>query len=97
MSPDRTPVTKPSSIVTLSAGLVALAFCSAGCDPVVNFYGSYFPAWVVCVAAGIFLTGLLRWAFAVIGLERHLGSLLIVYPALAFLLSAGVWLCFFGP
>jgi hypothetical protein len=88
---------KSCTVVTLLALLVVLSFCSTGCDPVVNVYGSYFPAWVVCVAAGIFFTGLLRWVFAAIGLERHLGSLMIIYPALAFLLSAGVWLCFFGP
>ena len=97
MSPRPAPVTKIFSVVKLLVALVVLAICSTGCDPVVNFYGSYFPAWVVCVAAGVFLTGLLHWAFAGIGLERHLGSLIIVYPALAFLLSSGVWLLFFGP
>ena len=70
---------------------------TAGCDPIVNFYGSFFPAWVVCLALGIFLTAMLRWMFAVVRLEAYLGPLVLVYPALAFLLSAGLWLLFFGP
>lgn len=86
-----------STAVTLSAALVAVAVFSTGCDPVVNFYGSFFPAWVVCLALGIFLTALLRWLFAVTQLERNLGPLTFVYPALAFLLSAVIWLVLFGP
>ncbi len=97
MSPCAERITKTFSDAALSVALVALVICSTGCDPVVDFYGSYFPAWVVCMAAGIFLTVLFRWLFAAIGLERQLGSLVIIYPALAFLLSAGVWLLFFGP
>jgi hypothetical protein len=85
------------SVVALIPIATALVFLATGCDPVINFYGSYFPAWVVCVAAGIFLTALLHWIFAAIGLERHLGSLILVYPALAFLLSSGIWLLCFGP
>ena len=94
-TPDSHPP-KPSFAV-LSLALLALPIFSTGCDPVINFYGSYFPAWVVCLAAGIFLTALLRLVFAATGLERHLGSLVLIYPALAFLLSASAWLWFFGP
>jgi hypothetical protein len=97
MSPGTLRAAKQFSNVILPIMLIALAICSTGCDPVINFYGSYFPAWVVCIVVGIFLAALLRWAFAATGLERHLGSLVIIYPALAFLLSAGVWLLFFGP
>ncbi|MFZ0827798.1 MAG: YtcA family lipoprotein [Verrucomicrobiia bacterium] len=81
----------------LSAALPAVAVFSTGCDPVVNFYGSFFPAWVICLALGIFLAALLRWLFAVTRLERHLGPLALIYPALAFLLSAVAWLVLFGP
>ncbi len=97
MSPDQARATKTFSVATLLVALVVLTICATGCDPVVDFYGSYFPAWVVCIAAGIILTALFRWMFAATGLERHLGSLVMIYPALAFLLSAGVWLLFFGP
>jgi hypothetical protein len=98
MSKDSRPATnKGRSVVTSSAALVAVAFLSAGCDPIINFYGSFFPAWVICLALGIFLTALLRWLFAITRIERHLGPLALIYPALAFLLSAGIWLTCFGP
>jgi len=77
--------------------LVVVAVMATGCDPVVNFYGSYFPAWVVCLAAGIFSAAMLRWLFAVTRLEPQLGPLTLVYPALAFLLSAVIWLALFCP
>jgi hypothetical protein len=93
----RPAVNKGRSVVTLPAALMAVAFLSAGCDPIINFYGSFFPAWVICLALGIFLTALLRWLFAITRLERNLGPLALIYPALAFLLSASIWLIFFGP
>lgn len=77
--------------------LVLILLLTTGCDPVINFYGSFFPAWVVCVAFGIFLASLLRWFFAWTRLERHLGPLVLVYPALAFLLTCATWLLLFGP
>jgi len=77
--------------------LVLLALLTTGCDPVVNFYGSFFPAWIVCFALGISLTALLRWLFARTRLERHLGPLVLIYPALAFLLTCATWLLLFGP
>jgi len=77
--------------------LVLLILLTTGCDPVVNFYGSFFPAWVVCIVLGISLAALLRWLFAWTRLERHLGPLVLVYPALAFLLTCAIWLLLFGP
>jgi hypothetical protein len=86
-----------STLVFLTVAILATALLTAGCDPIVNFYGSFFPAWVICLALGIFLTALLRWLFAFTHLERNLGPLSFIYPALAFLLSATIWLIFFGP
>ena len=88
------PPGRPGAI---GLALAPLAVFSTGCDPVVNFYGSFFPAWVICLALGIVLTALLRWLFALIHLERNLGPLMLIYPALAFLLSASLWFVFFGP
>ena len=95
----RTPVSaaKKSWVVTSSATLAAVALLSTGCNPIVNFYGSFFPAWVICLALGILLVVPLRWLLAVTHLERNLGPLTLIYPALAFLLSAGLWCVLFGP
>lgn len=81
----------------MSAALSSLLLVTAGCDPVINFYGSFFPGWVVSVVLGITLCVLSRWLLAVCRLEPHLGPLLLVYPALAFLWSCLSWLTLFGP
>ena len=74
---------------------LALATLVTGCDPTINFYGSFFPAWVICLGFGTVGTVLLRYLFAVLRLERNLGPLILVYPCLLLLLSCLTWLIFF--
>jgi hypothetical protein len=66
-----------------------------GCDPSINFYGSFFPAWIWCILLGVGLTVLLRFAFAALRLERNLGPLVLIYPCLALLLTCVAWLVLF--
>ncbi|MBN8247193.1 MAG: hypothetical protein J0L84_07085 [Verrucomicrobia bacterium] len=80
-----------------AAALAVLALATSGCDPVVNFYGSFFPAWVLALALGILGTVLLRWLLARARLEAHLGPLVLIYPALALLLTCAAWLTLFAP
>jgi hypothetical protein len=75
--------------------VVALVLLLSGCDPVINLYGSFFPAWVVCLLTGIALAALLRMVFALSDLERHLGPLTLIYPSLTLLLTMVTWLIFF--
>jgi len=75
--------------------LLATAALASGCDPVINLWGSFFPAWVVSLAAGLLLAALLRLVFSLSRLEGHLGSLIVVYPSLVLLLTCAVWLVFF--
>jgi len=68
---------------------------ASGCDPIVNFYGSFFPAWAICLIAGVVLAVALRFVFAATGLEDGFVSLVLVYPALALLLACVMWLVLF--
>jgi ABC-type transport system involved in cytochrome bd biosynthesis fused ATPase/permease subunit len=77
------------------AATVAVAALASGCDPIVNFYGSFFPAWAVCLLAGVVLAVVLRFAFAATGLEEGIAPLVLVYPALAILLACITWLVLF--
>ena len=78
------------------AALIAgLPLALSACDPVINVFGSYFPAWVVCMVAGVALTLLLRPLLVALRLEPHLGPLLLVYPSLGLLLTMLTWLVFF--
>ena len=77
------------------AVVLVVAVGACGCDPVLNVYGSFFPAWVVCTIAGIFLALALRPLFVALRLEAHLGPLVVVYPSLALLLTMLAWLVFY--
>ena len=77
------------------AGLLALAGALAGCDPVFDVEGAFFPSWMLCLTIGILATAALRPLFAVSGLEPHLGPLPLIYSSLALLISFVTWLTFF--
>jgi YtcA family len=64
----------------------------AGCDPILNVEGSFFPAWMVSMAIGIALTAVARYVFALLRLEPHLGPPLLIYSSLGLLLTLATWL-----
>jgi hypothetical protein len=78
------------------AGPAVTAFVLAsGCDPVINVYGSFFPAWALCLLVGVGVAGALRVVFAATGLEDGFVPVLLVYPALALLVACFTWLVLF--
>jgi hypothetical protein len=78
----------------VTTGVVA-CLVAAGCDPIVNIQGSFFPSWIVCMVVGGVLTALLRQLFVFARLEPHLGPLLLVYPSLWVLATMLTWLAFY--
>lgn len=77
----------------LAAGVLGLL--GAGCNPILNVEGSFFPAWMVAIVIGIALTAVARYGFAVTGLEPHLGPPLLIYGSLGLLLTLLTWLVLF--
>jgi hypothetical protein len=78
------------------AGAVALlAIALAGCDPVMDIEGAFFPSWMVSLLVGVLLTVALRLAFARIGLEPYIGPPPLIYTCLALLLTMATWVMFF--
>jgi hypothetical protein len=67
----------------------------AGCDPIFDLEGAFFPSWMLCLLAGIIVTALLRPLLARIGLEPYMGPPALIYSCLALLLSFAAWLTFF--
>lgn len=80
---------------TRSAVGMLVAVLVAGCDPIIDVQGTFFPAWLLCMIVGVVLTVALRPAFVRLGLEPHLGPLPLIYTSLAVLLTLGTWLVFF--
>lgn len=66
-----------------------------GCDPVVEVFGTFFPAWSACLACGVALAIMARSVLAWTRLEPHLGPLLLVYPCLGLLFTILTWLALY--
>ena len=76
--------------------LIPMVFLS-GCRgaPSINLVGSFFPAWMLCVAFGVIGVLVLRRVFVRTEIEPHLGAVAVVYFCLWVLLTLGSWLLFF--
>ena len=71
--------------------LLPLAGCSR--TPSVDILGSFFPAWLICFAAGSLLTALTRLVLTRLQVKFDLPVL--AYPSLAALLTFTLWLMLF--
>jgi len=77
---------------------VAATFALAGCEervPSINVLGAFFPAWMLCIIAGIALTLLARQLLTATGLDPWIGPRALVYPALALAFMFVTWIVFF--
>ena len=75
----------------LVPGLFLLAGCSRA--PSVDLVGSFFPAWLVCLAVAVALTVLLR--LALLRARLKLAYPIVVYPSLTAIFTFVLWLLFF--
>ena len=73
--------------------LVALGGCNHA--PEFNIFGSYFPAWLLCIAAGTVLSGLSYSGLKRLGLDREIVASIVVYPCLALFYACTLWLLLF--
>jgi hypothetical protein len=79
--------------VVLLLGTLPLAGC--GRAPSFDILGSFFPAWLVCLALGILLAVGTRFLLLAVHLEEALSPPIVMYPCLAGLFTFGLWLIFF--
>ena len=63
--------------------------------PAFNILGSYFPAWLLCLLAGILLTMAARVLLHRRNLGQALNPPLLMYSCLAAFFTFAVWLIFF--
>ena len=71
------------------------AFVLAGCGraPSFDILGSFFPAWLVCLAAGLLLTVVFRWLL--LRIQIVIAAPILTYPSLTALITLALWLVFF--
>ena len=76
----------------------AAALSTTGCalSPSVNILGSFFPAWLISIVAGLVLALIVWRVLVATGIAPHLTPPALVYPCLAALLIFACWLILFG-
>jgi YtcA family len=84
------------NIAVLSA-LGSLALLS-GCQraPTFSILGSFFPAWLFCIIAGILLAWGAHWLFSRLQIDKHIQPAILVYPCLAGFCAFTLWLVIFS-
>jgi YtcA family len=83
------------------SSLLLLPFTLAGCgsaggrSPTIDIVGSYFPAWLVCIIAGLALTLIARQLLVGFKLNTYFRPAAVVYPCMIILFTLAVWLVFY--
>jgi hypothetical protein len=72
---------------------LALAGCSR--DPSLEISGSFFPAWMLCILAGLVATLIAKRVFLAAKIDPHLTPQLVVYGALMLCFTLLSWLIFY--
>ena len=79
----------------LAVLLLVVVMSCAGCSraPSFDILGSFFPAWLICLASGLLLTLAARWLLLRAGVV--LAIPVLTYPSLTALFTFALWLAFF--
>lgn len=73
--------------------LAAFILTSCGMAPSFDVLGSFFPAWLACLALGLLLTVAARWLL--LRLHVVIALPILTYPSLTALFTFALWLAFF--
>jgi hypothetical protein len=80
----------------LAFGAIAfLLLTGCGRAPAINVLGSFFPAWMICLTAGVVLAFVVRFILLRYRLETEVGPLVLFYPCVVTLSTCLLWLIFF--
>jgi hypothetical protein len=84
---------KSARLISSLAGLITLAGC--GRAPSFSILGSFFPAWLICLIAGIVVAASVNWILTALKQETLITWGIITYPCLAAFAAITLWLIFF--
>jgi hypothetical protein len=76
--------------------LAALSLAGCSTSPAQNMLGSFFPAWMLCAAAGIVIAVLLRQVLCALDVNQYLIAPPLTYLSIAVTGTLLVWLVWFG-
>ena len=72
-----------------------LSCCGCSHAPSVDVFGSFFPAWMLCVSLGIITAGIVRWLLVRLKFEAQITFPILFYPGVAVSVACMVWLSLF--
>ena len=64
-------------------------------SPTIDIVGSYFPAWMVCIASGLTLTLIAHWIVQVCKLKPYVGPAPLIYSCLMIIFTFATWILFY--
>ena len=79
-----------ASLATATAGM------ATGCSPTWEVGGAYFPAWLICMVAGLFCALITRFVLIRIGLDPWVRPRALAYPAIGIFFTLFIYLIFFS-
>jgi hypothetical protein len=85
-----------SSTASLTGIGSLLLLGGCGRAPSFNILGSFFPAWLLCIVAGILLAVAAHWLLVRVQLDKEIVWSIVVYPCLAMFFAFTLWLIFFS-
>ena len=80
-------------VMKYSPMLTSLLLAGCGRAPTFDVVGSFFPAWLFCLAISILLTVLTGWLFQ--RLRVAVAPQILIYPSLTAAFAFALWLTFF--
>ncbi len=84
------------SVAFIAVPGILFALCGCGRAPSFSILGSYFPAWLLCLVAGILLTAIVYWLLDRMQLAKEIVWTIVVYPCLTAFFACVLWLIFFS-
>jgi hypothetical protein len=85
----------------ITAGLVVVVLCvvagriSNHHSLTIDILGSYFPAWMVCIASGLTVTLVVHWIVQVRNLKSYIGPAPLIYSCLMVIFTFATWILFY--
>ena len=93
---DRAPRSSRHPMWRGPVSTVLLSVSGCGVVPSVNILGSFFPAWLISIVAGVVLTVLTRQAFLSARIAPYLRPAAVAYGCLILLWTLATWLVVFA-
>ena len=82
--------------LTLTIALLSTTLAGCRRSPTFNILGSFFPAWLICLFAGIVLAAVSNRIFVRFSLDKEILWPVLIYPCIALFFACALWLIFFS-